>query len=156
MATPNKNTHIKTINGDSIAIKLIASIVPLEQLLVLLDKKGRQLNSSKIDGDNDKGSAVVDALIETVTKAAIRVKDPFTSLPNGNLVRVSAIEAVQTHKGRDFKGLLIRGEDDSILSFLDIPEVEVWEKVANALHDVIESFGNGKFIQPDWAVILKN
>lgn len=156
MATPNKNTHIKTINGDSIAIKLIFSIVPREQLLVLLDKKGRQLNSSKIDGDNDKSSAVVDALIETVTKAASRVKDPFVPLPNGDLVRISAIEAVQNHKGRDFKGLLIRGEDDSILSFLDIPEVEVREKVANALHDVIESLGKGKFIQPDWAVILKN
>ena len=86
--------------------------------------------------------------------AEVVKSDNFIGLGNGNYFRCSNIEAVEICNGRDHKGILVRGESDAILGFLPIPQSEIREKVADALHDALVSFETGKFVQPDLTKIL--
>ncbi|OEE62524.1 hypothetical protein [Vibrio splendidus] len=146
-----KKGFILTLDKHTLAMKLIASIIRLEDLYILLDGKGRQISYAKLTGG--EGNAVADA--DACTVEVIK-SDSFINLGKGNHVHCSTIEAVETCNGRDHKGILIRGEGDAILSFLPIPESETREKVAGALHDALVSYEAGKFVQPDLAAIFNH
>lgn len=144
-----KKGFILTLDKHTLALKLIASIIRLQNLYILLDGKGRQVSYAKLTGEEGKTVADADACTQEIIKS-----DSFIELGNGNHVRCSTIEAVETCNGREHKGILIRGEGDAILSFLPIPQSEIREKVADALHDALVSFEAGKFVQPDLNEIL--
>ncbi|RZQ28340.1 hypothetical protein [Vibrio vulnificus] len=142
-----KKGFIQTLDGHTLAMKLIASIVRLEDLYILLDGKGRQVSYAKLS--DKEGRTVADACTDEVINS-----DNFINLGNGNYVRCGDVEAVELCNGRDHKGILVRGEGDAILGFLPIPQSEIREKVADALHDALVSFEAGKFAQPDLTKIL--
>lgn len=146
-----KKGFILTLDKHTLALKLIASIIRLQNLYILLDSKGRQISYAKLTGN--AGTTDVDA--DVCTQEIIK-SDSFIELGNGNHVRCSTIEAVETCNGREHKGILIRGEGDAILSFLPIPESETREKVAGALHDALVSYEADKFSQPDLAAIFNH
>lgn len=152
-----KSVHqIKTLGGNSVAIKLLASILRIGDIIALYDKKGRQIDYAKICDKQGRTEEDAIALIEMVKDYCKKMKDPMFQLLNGNFVKCSAIEAVEQHSGRDHKGIVVRGEEDTILDFIEIPAAEARELVANILHDALEAYAAGKFTQPDWAEILKN
>lgn len=130
-------------------MKLIASIIRLEDLIIFLEGKGRQVSYAKLSDKEGKTVADADACTDEVINS-----DSFINLGNGNYFRCSNIEAVEICNGRDHKGILVRGEGDSILGFLPIPQSEIREKVADALHDALVSYEAGKFSQPDLTKIL--
>ncbi|WP_241905385.1 hypothetical protein [Vibrio splendidus] len=138
-----------TLDKHTLALKLIASIIRLKDLYILLDGKGRQISYVKLTGEEGKAVADADVCTQEIIKS-----DSFIELGNGNHVRCSTIEAVETCNGREHKGILIRGEGDAILNFLPIPQSEIREKVADALHDALVSYEAGKFVQPDLTKIL--
>ena len=144
-----KNGFTQILDGNTIAMKLIASIIRLEDLYILLDGKGRQISYAKLTGEEGKTVGDADVCTQEIIKS-----DSFIELGNGNHVRCSTIEAVETCNGREHKGILIRGEGDAILSFLPIPQSEIREKIADALHDALVSYEAGKFVQPDLTEIL--
>jgi len=144
-----KKWFIQTLDGNSLAVKVVASIIHLEDLYILLDGKGRQVSYTKFSDKEGKTVADADACTAEVVKS-----DNFIELGNGNHVRCSTIEAVETCNGREHKGILIRGEGDAILNFLPISQSEIREKVADALHDALVSYEEGKFSQPDLNEIL--
>ncbi|HFQ5327925.1 TPA: hypothetical protein ACGUOR_003904 [Vibrio vulnificus] len=144
-----KKGVILTLDKHTLALKLIASIIRLKDLYILLDGKGRQISYVKLTGEEGKTVADADACTAEVVKS-----DNFIELGNGNHVRCSTIEAVETCNGREHKGILIRGEGDVILGFLPISQSEIREKVADALHDALVSYEAGKFVQPDLNEIL--
>lgn len=146
-----KKGFILTLDKHTLALKLIASIIRLQNLYILLDSKGRQISYAKLTGN--AGTTDVDA--DVCTQEIIK-SDSFIELGNGNHVRCSTIEAVETCNGREHKGILIRGGGDAILSFLPIPESETREKVAGTLHDALVSYEAGKFSQPDLAAIFNH
>ncbi|WP_425653662.1 hypothetical protein ACPSLZ_02245 [Vibrio campbellii] len=145
----SKKGFIQTLDGHTLALKLIASIIRLENLYILLDGKGRQISYAKLTGKEGKTVAVADACTDEVIDS-----DSFINLANGNYVRCSNVEAVEICNGRDHKGILIRGEGDAILGFLPITQSEAREKVADALHDALVSYEAGKFVNPDLTKIL--
>ncbi|MFW1317584.1 hypothetical protein ACEWBY_20370 [Vibrio parahaemolyticus] len=144
-----KKGFILTLDKHTLALKLIASIIRLQNLYILLDSKGRQVSYAKLTGEEGKTLADADACTDEVINS-----DSFINLGKGNHVRCSTIEAVETCNGQDHKGILIRGEGDAILSFLPISQLEAREKVAEALHDALVSYEAGKFSQPDLTKIL--
>ncbi|MCQ9053264.1 hypothetical protein [Vibrio diabolicus] len=144
-----KKGFIQSLDGNTLALKLIASIIRLEDLCILLDGKGRQISYAKLSDKEGRTKADADACTDEVINS-----DSFINLGNGNHVRCSAIEAVENCNGRDHKGILIRGEGDAILSFLPISQLEAREKVADALHYALVSFEAGKFVQLDLNEIL--
>tara|TARA_Y100000588_G_scaffold317775_1_gene347025 strand:+ start:941 stop:1402 length:462 start_codon:yes stop_codon:yes gene_type:complete len=144
-----KNGFTQILDGNTIAMKLIASIIRLEDLYILLDGKGRQISYAKLTGEEGKTVGDADVCTQEIIKS-----DSFIELGNGNHVRCSTIEAVETCNGREHKGILIRGEGDAILNFLPISQSETREKVAGALHDALVSYEAGKFVQPDLTEIL--
>ncbi|MFA0312484.1 hypothetical protein BH581_11675 [Vibrio splendidus] len=150
-----KKGFILTLDKHTLAMKLIASIIRLQNLYILLDSKGRQVSYAKLTGEEGKTVAVAVAVADAdaCTQEIIK-SDSFIELGNGNHVRCSTIEAVETCNGREYKGVLIRGEGDAILNFLPIPQSEIREKVADALHDALVSYESGKFSQPDLNEIL--
>ncbi|MCR9764622.1 hypothetical protein [Vibrio parahaemolyticus] len=145
----SKKGFIQTLDGHTLALKLIASIIRLENLYILLDGKGRQISYAKLTEKEGKTVAVADACSDEVIDS-----DSFINLGNGNYVRCSNVEAVEICNGRDHKGILIRGEGDAILGFLPITQSEAREKVADALHDALVSYEAGKFVNPDLTKIL--
>ncbi|ETX22156.1 hypothetical protein [Vibrio parahaemolyticus] len=145
----SKKGFIQTLDGHTLALKLIASIIRLENLYILLDGKGRQISYAKLAEKEGKTVAVADACSDEVMDS-----DSFINLGNGNYVRCSNVEAVEICNGRDHKGILIRGEGDAILGFLPITQSEAREKVADALHDALVSYEAGKFVNPDLTKIL--
>ncbi|WP_050919458.1 hypothetical protein [Vibrio campbellii] len=145
----SKKGFIQTLDGHTLALKLIASIIRLENLYILLDGKGRQISYAKLTEKEGKTVAVADACTDEVIDS-----DSFINLGNGNYVRCSNVEAVEICNGRDHKGILIRGEGDAILGFLPITQSEAREKVADALHDALVSYEAGKFVNPDLTKIL--
>ncbi|WP_101961054.1 hypothetical protein [Vibrio harveyi] len=145
----SKKGFIQTLDGHTLALKLIASIIRLENLYILLDGKGRQISYAKLTEKEGKTVAVADACTDEVIDS-----DSFINLGNGNYVRCSNVEAVEICNGRDHKGILIRGEGDAILGFLPITQLEAREKVADALHDALVSYEAGKFVNPDLTKIL--
>ncbi|EPO5781022.1 hypothetical protein ACUCAK_003444 [Vibrio harveyi] len=145
----SKKGFIQTLDGHTLALKLIASIIRLENLYILLDGKGRQISYAKLTEKEGKTVAVADACTDEVIES-----DSFINLGNGNYVRCSNVEAVEICNGRDHKGILIRGEGDAILGFLPITQSEAREKVADALHDALVSYEAGKFVNPDLTKIL--
>ncbi|HHG3603073.1 TPA: hypothetical protein ACPVZ0_004473 [Vibrio parahaemolyticus] len=144
-----KKGFILTLDKHTLALKLIASIIRLQNLYILLDSKGRQVSYAKLTGEEGKTVADADACTDEVINS-----DSFINLGKGNHVRCSTIEAVETCNGQDHKGILIRGEGDAILSFLPISQLEAREKVAEELHDALVSYEAGKFVQPDLTKIL--
>lgn len=144
-----KKGFIQTLDKNTLAMKPIASIIRLEDLYILLDAKGRQISYAKLTGEEGKTLADADACTVEVIKT-----DSFINLGKGNYVRCADVEAVELCNGRDHKGILVRGEGDAILGFLPIPQSEIREKVADALHDALVSFEAGKFAQPDLNKIL--
>ncbi|AVF75863.1 hypothetical protein QNE65_002882 [Vibrio alginolyticus] len=144
-----KKGFIQAPDGSSFAMKVIASIIRLEDLFILLDAKGRQISYTKLSEKEGKTVADVDACTVEVIKT-----DSFINLGKGNYVRCADVEAVEVCNGQKRKGILIRGEGDAILSFLPIPQSEIREKVADALHDALVSYEAGKFAQPDLNKIL--
>ncbi|MGP1391870.1 MAG: hypothetical protein ACTS2B_19490 [Vibrio diabolicus] len=150
--TVKKRGFIQTLDGNSMAMKLIASIIRLEDLFILLDGKGRQISYAKLSEKEGKTEADADACIAEIAEAD--KKEPFVLLGDGNAIRCSAIEAIEQHDGRDYRGLIFRGEGDSILSFLPVSSADTREKVASALHDALESYEAGKFSQPNLTEIL--
>ena len=144
-----KKGFILTLDKHTLALKLIASIIRLQNLYILLDGKGRQVSYAKLTGEEGKTVADADICTQEIIKS-----DSFIELGNGNHVRCSTIEAVETCNGREHKGILIRGDGDAILNFLPIPQSEIREKVADALHDALVSYEAGKFVQPDLTKIL--
>ncbi|MEC7310504.1 hypothetical protein [Vibrio crassostreae] len=146
-----KKGFILTLDKHTLALKLIASIIRLQNLYILLDGKGRQVSYAKLTGEEGKTVADADICTQEIIKS-----DSFIELGNGNHVRCSTIEAVETCNGREHKGILIRGEGDAILNFLPIPQSEIREKVADALHDALVSYESGKFSQPDLAAIFNH
>ncbi|ELI1840990.1 hypothetical protein NB554_23450 [Vibrio alginolyticus] len=142
---------IKTLDGNTLAMKLIASIIRLEDLCILLDGKGRQVSYAKLTDQEGKTVSDADACTDEVIKS-----DSFINLSKGNHVRCADVEAVELCNGQKRKGILIRGEGDAILSFLPISQSEIREKVADALHDALVSFEAGKFSQPDLAAIFNH
>ncbi|WMN63738.1 hypothetical protein [Vibrio parahaemolyticus] len=144
-----KKGFIQNLDGNTLAMRVIVSIIRLEELQIILDGKGRQVSYAKLSGKEGRTKADADACTDEVIKSGC-----FIDLGKGNHVRCSNIEAVETCNGRDHKGILIRGEGDAILSFLPIPQLEAREKVADALHDALVSFEAGKFVQPDLTKIL--
>ncbi|TQP34868.1 hypothetical protein [Vibrio cholerae] len=140
---------IQTLDGNTLAMKLIASIIRLEDLCILLDGKGRQVSYAKLTDQEGKTVSDADACTDEVIKS-----DSFINLGKGNHVRCADVEAVELCNGQKRKGILIRGEGDAILSFLPISQSEIREKVADALHDALVSFEAGKFVQPDLNKIL--
>ena len=146
-----KKGFIQAPDGSSFAMKVIASIIRLEDLFILLDAKGRQISYTKLSEKEGRTVADADACTDEVINS-----DSFINLGKGNHVRCSTIEAVETCNGRDHKGILIRGEGDAILSFLPISQSEIREKVAGALHDALVSYEAGKFSQPDLAAIFNH
>lgn len=146
-----KKGFIQAPDGSSFAMKVIASIIRLEDLFILLDAKGRQISYTKLSEKEGRTVADADACTDEVINS-----DSFINLGKGNHVRCSTIEAVETCNGRAHKGILIRGEGDAILSFLPIPESETREKVAGALHDALVSYEAGKFVLPDLAAIFNH
>lgn len=150
-----KSVHqIKTLGGNSVAIKLLASILRIGDIIALYDKKGRQLDYAKVGDKQGRTEEDAKAFIETVKDYCKKMKDPMLQLLNGNFVKCSAIEAVEQHSGRDHKGIVIRSEGDAILDFIEIPVAEARERVVNVLHDTLEAYAAGKFTQPDWKEIL--
>ncbi len=144
-----KKGFIQAPDGSSFAMKVIASIIRLENLFILLDAKGRQISYTKLSEKEGRTVADADACTDEVINS-----DSFINLGKGNHVRCSTIEAVETCNGRDHKGILSRGEGDAILGFLPISQSEIREKVADALHDALVSYEAGKFVQPDLNEIL--
>ncbi|PTP28702.1 hypothetical protein CWO07_18305 [Vibrio splendidus] len=144
-----KKGFILTLDKHTLALKLIASIIRLQNLYILLDSKGRQVSYAKLTGNAGTTDVDADACTQEIIKS-----DSFIELGNGNHVRCSTIEAVETCSGREHKGILIRGEGDAILSFLPISQLEAREKVADALHGALVSYEAGKFVQPDLTKIL--
>ncbi|HHG3077869.1 TPA: hypothetical protein ACPVXB_003203 [Vibrio parahaemolyticus] len=140
---------IQTLDGNTLAMKLIASIIRLEDLIIFLEGKGRQVSYAKLSDKEGRTVADADACTDEVINS-----DSFINLGKGNHVRCSTIEAVETCNGQDHKGILIRGEGDAILSFLPISQLEAREKVVEALHDALVSYEAGKFVQPDLTQIL--
>lgn len=139
----------QSLDGNTLAMKLIASIIRLEDLYILLDGKGRQISYAKLTEKEGKTIADADACTEEIIKS-----DSFIRAANGNYFRCCAIGAVEICNGREHKGILIRGEGDAILGFLPISKSENREKVADALHDALVSYEAGKFVQPDLTEIL--
>lgn len=139
----------KTLDGNTLAMRVIASIIRLKGLQILLDGKGRQISYAKLSDQEGKTVSDADACTDEVIKS-----DSFINLGKGNHVRCSAIEAVEACNGLKHKGILIRGEGDAILSFLPISQLEAREKVADALYDALVSFEAGKFVQLDLNEIL--
>jgi len=140
---------IQTLDGNTLAMRVIASIIRLKGLQILLDGKGRQISYAKLSDQEGKTVSDADACTDEVIKS-----DSFINLGKGNHVRCSAIEAVEACNGLKHKGILIRGEGDAILSFLPISQLEAREKVADALYDALVSFEAGKFVQLDLNEIL--
>ncbi|EMD1178364.1 hypothetical protein VP758_004977 [Vibrio harveyi] len=145
----SKKGFIQTLDGHTLALKIVASIIRLEDLYILLDGKGRQISYAKLMEKEGKTVADADACTDEVIDS-----DSFINLGNGNYVRCSNVEAVEICNGRDHKGILIRGEGDAILGFLPITQSETREKAADALHDALVSFEAGKFVNPDLTKIL--
>lgn len=144
-----KKEFIQTLDGHTLTMKPIASIIRLKDLYILLDGKGRQISYVKLTGEEGKTVADADVCTQEIIKS-----DSFINLGNGNHIRCSSIEAIELCNGQKRKGILIRGEGDTILVFLPIPQSEIREKVADALHDALVSFEAGKFVQPDLTKIL--
>ncbi|MGO2320621.1 MAG: hypothetical protein ACTH6O_16915 [Vibrio toranzoniae] len=144
-----KNGFTQILDGNTLAMKLIASIIRLEDLYILLDGKGRQISYAKLTEKEGKTVADADACTAEVVKS-----DNFIGLGNGNHIRCSSIEAIELCNGQKHTGILVRGENDAILGFLPIPQSEIRENVADALHDALVSFEAGKFVQPDLTKIL--
>lgn len=144
-----KKEFIQTLDGHTLTMKPIASIIRLKDLYILLDCKGRQISYVKLTGEEGKTVADADVCTQEIIKS-----DSFINLGNGNHIRCSSIEAIELCNGQKRKGILIRGEGDAILVFLPIPQSEIREKVADALHDALVSFEAGKFVQPDLTKIL--
>ncbi|EPZ8231519.1 hypothetical protein ACXWHK_004294 [Vibrio alginolyticus] len=144
-----KKGFIQTLDGNTLTMKLIASIIRLEDLIIFLEGKGRQISYAKLSDQEGKTVSDADACTDEVIKS-----DSFINLGKGNHVRCADVEAVELCNGQKRKGILIRGESDAILSFLPISQSEIREKVADALHDALVSFEAGKFVQPDLNKIL--
>jgi len=144
-----KKGFILTLDKHTLALKLIASIIRLQNLYILLDSKGRQVSYAKLTGEEGKTVADADVCTVEVIKTG-----SFINLGKGNYVRCANVEAVEVCNGQKRKGILIRGEGDAILSFLPISQSEIREKVADALHDALVSYEAGKFVQPDLNEIL--
>lgn len=156
MARTTKKTErgfIETLDKHSLAIKLIASIIRLDELFILLDKSGRTISYTKLKLDED-GKTSFDA--DECTKAIINGSktDPLLNLGNGNYVRCSLIQAIENHSGSDLKGLIFRSEGGAILAFLSIRTAEVRDLAVSKFHAAIESYEMGKFSQPDLTEIL--
>ena len=148
MATKKlKKGFIETPDKQSFASKGIASIIRQEDLYILLNKQGRQISYSKLS--DVEGKTCVDADACTAQIIDADKKDSMLSVGDRNYVRCSAVEAIENHRGRDYSGLIIRGENDSILAYLEIRSAEVRGKVAEKLHVALEAYIDGKFKQPD-------
>ncbi|MCC5519518.1 hypothetical protein BCT65_021010 [Vibrio splendidus] len=144
-----KKGFILTLDKHTLALKLIASIIRLEDLYILLDGKGRQISYTKLTEGEGKTVADADVCTQEIIKS-----DSFIELGNGNHIRCSSIEAIELCHGQKHKGILVRGENDAILGFLPIPQSEIREKVGDDLHEALVSYEVGKFVQPDLTEIL--
>lgn len=148
-----KRGFTESLDNHLIENSRIVSIVRSGNRYIFLDKKARvisytELNSTKEGKTPKNADQCTDALL------AVSKMDPFLVLRDGNYIRCSAIEAIDNYKGPDYKGLIFRGIDDSILAFLAIPTAKVRSLVISLLHSAIESYEMGKFSQLDLTEIL--
>nr|WP_321381593.1 hypothetical protein [uncultured Vibrio sp.] len=152
MAKPKKEQLIRLLNGSSIASKLLASIIRLDDLLVLLNAKGHQIGHFKLSNDTEgKTPKDADELVSEITESGEKAKDPFISDGHGGGFRCSTIQSIEEHDGRDFQGVIVRGLEDAVLGFIPVTSPEVREKAAIALGDALESWTMGKLVQPNLA-----
>ncbi|WP_028115859.1 hypothetical protein [Ferrimonas senticii] len=140
MVTPDKQT---------IATKLIASIICLEDLYVLLNKKGRTLSYTRLTDKEGKTKADADACTQDICDSNVMM-----NLGNSCWVDSGAIEAIENHNGKEFKGLIFRGEDDAILNYLTVESTEARDELALKFNAALESYYAGKFQQPELAVVF--
>jgi len=148
----NLNGKIKTPDGHTLTMSLIASIISLEKMLILLDKNGRQRSYTKLTGEKGKTQEDANDVIETIL--TFSKKDPMLDLGNGNYVRCSDVESIHNHRGRDFNGLVISGSEDVTLAFLQIDSTDIRVQVAGKLDESLKSYEAGKFVQPDLSEFL--
>ena len=141
-----------TLDNQSLAMKLITSIISIGDLFILLNKHGQTLSYTKLKQDED-GKMLSDA--EACTKLISEgiPNDPMMNIGK-NKVRCSAVESIENHNGKDFSGLIFRGEENAILAFQPIPTAEKRDLAVGKIHAAIESYESGKFIQPDLVGIL--
>ncbi|CAE6879507.1 hypothetical protein ACOMICROBIO_NCLOACGD_00161 [Vibrio sp. B1ASS3] len=148
-----KRGFTETLDKKSIENNRIVSIIRLDGLFIFLDKKGLTISYTKLNQDQE-GKTSNDA--DQCTEALLETSkvNPFFNLGKNTHVRPSAIEAIESINGKDYKGIIIRGEEDAILSFLPVPLAEKRDLAVTQLHAAMESFEAGKFVQPDLAGIL--
>lgn len=153
MATATKKT-LKTLDGKSLAYHLMISLICQDGKLTILDKKGTQRSYCVLGDKDGKRQSDVDEFIKTLIEYKNKTVGPLLRLPNGDYIRVLYIEAIEPHQGRDFKGVIMRGTDDAILNYLEVPDNTMREVIVNAIDAAIETAIAGKFVQPDWHALL--
>ena len=82
-----KKGFIQTLDGNTLAMKLIASVIRLEDLIIFLEGKGRQVSYAKLSDKEGRTVADADACTDEVINS-----DSFINLGKGNHVRCSTIE----------------------------------------------------------------
>ncbi|MEK2122030.1 hypothetical protein WOC09_20415 [Vibrio parahaemolyticus] len=148
-----KRGFTETLDKHSIENNRIVSIIRLEELFIFLNKNGLTISYTKLD-QNKEGKTPEDADLCTERLLEASKANPFFNLGGGNYVRCSTIEAIENINGKDYKGIIIRGEGDAILSFLPVPLAEKRNLAVSKLHAAMESFEAGKFVEPELADIL--
>lgn len=130
-----------------IRVTSVASIYQSDEAHVLLDKQGRQIGYTKVSEEQGKTREDIEAITTAIIDAS--KNDSMLSLGCGCYVRCSVIEAIENHNGRDYKGLIIRGEGDVILGYLYAQDFEGRNQAAEILGDALISYENGDFFQAE-------
>ena len=156
MARQKKEQLFKLLNGGAVATDKVASSIRMDGLLVLLNPKGHQISYTKLDeGVEGKTELDADVSVSELYQLGDKAKNPFIQFGNGSGVRCAAITAIEEHIGRDYQGVIVRGDDDAVLAFLPVSSAENVENIATTLHEAHESYIVGKFVQPNLADFLK-
>ncbi len=153
MAKKKQRGFVETLDKNLVDPNRVDSVIRLDKLFILLDRKGCSVSYTELNSDKQgKGEADADDCTSKIIESS--KTNPFLNLGSGNYVRCSSIEAIENHKGGEYKGLIIRGEGDAILAFLAISTAEKRDLAVSKLHSALETYESGKFEQPDLAGIF--
>ncbi|EMW0565237.1 TPA: hypothetical protein NKU94_003653 [Vibrio parahaemolyticus] len=153
MARKTSKGLIKFLDGSTIKYTDIAAVIRKDKHLMALNVQGRQIGYVELSEKDGRTPADADSWIAEVISSI--QKDSFIALDDGgSFIRCSAVHAVENHSGRDYRGLIFRGFEDVILSFLPVSASDMREKAANIVNEVLVSFEAGKPMQTDLTEIL--
>lgn len=108
------------------------------------------LQLAHLELNNEKAVNKLNTLLEELEKICIRDANYWIRLPNGSLVRKNSVLGFQCHNSSHNKGVVIRTQNNRILSFIPCEDSDSQLKIVQELHRAIEIKQPSQRYKPSW------